>query len=200
MLHGNSVLACHLLNARSLCNKMDYLHAFIAQHHPDLVFVTETWLTPSIHDSEILAAFPYLVCLWIVVKVEGVEYAVKGNLFCHSVELRSSTKADVLCLELFCPRNGARVRFILVYRPPNSNRNDDEKLLELLRETVLAEFNSVVLGDFNLAIDWLNLRARNSISSTFWIFSGSWIGTTRPRTYPWQQHHWSDLSFATGKL
>lgn len=43
-LHGNH-LRCYLLNARSVLTKIEHFHALLANTKPDIVFVTETWLS-----------------------------------------------------------------------------------------------------------------------------------------------------------
>ena len=42
-----------LLNARSIRNKLDDLETLMSESNPDVVAVTETWLTPDISDCEI---------------------------------------------------------------------------------------------------------------------------------------------------
>ncbi|KAK6045761.1 hypothetical protein COOONC_16734, partial [Cooperia oncophora] len=65
----------------------------------------------------------------------GVCCLVRGNLHVHSVDRASPNKADVLCVDLLCPHNASRIRFILVYRPPNMSKNEDEELIDVLRDT-----------------------------------------------------------------
>ena len=40
-------------------NKISELHAYIYKHNPDVIILNETWLKPSISDSEILPANKY---------------------------------------------------------------------------------------------------------------------------------------------
>ncbi|KAK6035570.1 hypothetical protein COOONC_26925, partial [Cooperia oncophora] len=80
----------------------------------------------------------------------GVCCLVRGNLHVHSVDRASPNKADVLCVDLLCPHNASRIRFILVYRPPNMSKNEDEELIDVLRDTVATHTNTIMLGDFNL--------------------------------------------------
>ena len=47
-------LKCLYLNSRSLVNKAKYLDAMESVNDHDLIAVTETWLNPSIRDSELL--------------------------------------------------------------------------------------------------------------------------------------------------
>ena len=40
-----------MINARSLCNKLDEFHLFLSDRNVDLCCVTKTWLNNSIPDS-----------------------------------------------------------------------------------------------------------------------------------------------------
>ncbi|XGW29595.1 hypothetical protein V3C99_008997 [Haemonchus contortus] len=48
------------------------------------------------------------------------------------------------------------VRFIIVYRPPDSSMKDDESLIELSAGFLLSGTDTVPLGGFNNKVDWLN--------------------------------------------
>lgn len=54
-----TALKCFLFNARSLANKLHHLHLFLSSYEPDLLFVTETWFSSEISDSEVSADSPY---------------------------------------------------------------------------------------------------------------------------------------------
>lgn len=153
-------------------NKFEYLQCFLSFNSPDLVFITETWLSAKIHDSEIVASLPYHVLRSDrgTGRGGGVCCVAKGNLLVRQLPITCSTKSDILCLELFPSEGASCTRIILVYRPPNSTRADDEALIERLHELVSVQPSSVILGDFNLKIDWENLNALNSASSKFLEF------------------------------
>lgn len=57
--HGSRTLECFLLNSRSICNKFDHLHYFLCVIKPDILSVTETWLTERVLDSEIMGYFSF---------------------------------------------------------------------------------------------------------------------------------------------
>ncbi|KAK5978121.1 hypothetical protein GCK32_005488, partial [Trichostrongylus colubriformis] len=65
----------------------------------------------------------------------------------------SSFSADVLCFDIIgdilC-----YTRFVLVYRPPNHSVFEDDELCGLLSDLCSVPLNVVLLGDFNLDIDW----------------------------------------------
>ena len=51
--HSNSNLKILYFNAWSLLPKFDELFLLADSHHPDVICITETWLSPAILDSEI---------------------------------------------------------------------------------------------------------------------------------------------------
>ena len=60
--HVNVVgLNCYLLNARSICNKLNEFQALVFGENYDVVAVTETWLKPDINDDEILPGNQYTI-------------------------------------------------------------------------------------------------------------------------------------------
>ncbi|KAK6062025.1 hypothetical protein COOONC_00308 [Cooperia oncophora] len=106
-------------------------------------FVTRS----PIHHGEIVTKFPYF--LHRLDRKErrggGVCRLVRVNLHVHSVDRASPNKADVLRVDLLCPHNASRIRFILVYRPPNVSKNVDEELIDVLRDTVATHTNTIML-------------------------------------------------------
>lgn len=42
-------------------NKLHHLHHFLSTNDPDIVFVTETWLSSNVCDSEIVGGLPYVI-------------------------------------------------------------------------------------------------------------------------------------------
>ncbi|KAK6025013.1 hypothetical protein OSTOST_09098, partial [Ostertagia ostertagi] len=63
---------------------------------------------------------------------------------------------------------GTSYRFLL--RPPNSKKDEDEELLNVMRELAAMQNSTILLGDFNLLIDWKNARALSSTSASFLNF------------------------------
>ena len=51
---SKNILCCMLLNARSICNKLNEFHDLVKIKNVDVVAVTETWLHQRILDTEIL--------------------------------------------------------------------------------------------------------------------------------------------------
>ncbi|EYC25362.1 hypothetical protein Y032_0012g1843 [Ancylostoma ceylanicum] len=60
---------------------------------------------------------------------------------------------DVLCFDLLCPAPLSSIRFVLAYRPPNTNRGEDDRLIDFLYDVCTVQLKTIVLGDFNVEID-----------------------------------------------
>lgn len=129
-------------------------HLFLSVYEPDLLFVTETWLTDKITDAEILANFPYRVFRADRGnrKGGGVCCLAKISISLTVVHGPACLKSDLLCLDVFDITCSLAFRVVLVYRPPNSNAHEDDALIDAMLELCLANNHLIVLGDFNLNI------------------------------------------------
>jgi len=53
-------LQTYLMNARSVCNKLNDFCQFFDSSNPDIVAISETWLTPDIPNSMFVPTESYL--------------------------------------------------------------------------------------------------------------------------------------------
>ncbi|KAK6764801.1 hypothetical protein RB195_024937 [Necator americanus] len=145
---------------------------FLCLYKPDLIFITETWLTTKILDSELVGNLPYNVYRSdrSMRRGGGVCVLVKAFISAQIVTGDNDLKADLLSAEILCADDLTQLRFILVYRPPNSSAADDKKLVDVLSDLAVMNHQTIILGDFNLHIDWINSVAFNSSSSLFLDF------------------------------
>ncbi|KAK6057400.1 hypothetical protein COOONC_05086 [Cooperia oncophora] len=86
----------------SLVNKLNHLQLFLSKNEPDLLLVTETWLTCKIKNSEVSSHLPY-----DVVRLDrndkrggGVCCVIKNTLTSRIVRHDIRCKADVLCVDI----------------------------------------------------------------------------------------------------
>lgn len=129
-----------------------HLQYFLITRNPDFLFITETWLSSKILNSELIGNLPYKIFRSDRKgrRGGGVCCIVKDTVNVIPVSLSSCIRSDLLCLES-SDANGAFIfRIILVYRPPNSTSDDDDALLECLIELGLSCNHVIVLGDFNI--------------------------------------------------
>ncbi|KAK6763944.1 hypothetical protein RB195_024327 [Necator americanus] len=95
----------------------------------------------------------------------GVCVLVAAFISAQIVTPDNDLKADLLPAEIMCTDNLSQLRLILVYRPPNSSAADDKRLVDVLSDPAVMNHQTVILGDFNLHVDWINSIAFNSSSS-----------------------------------
>ncbi|KAK6044864.1 endonuclease/exonuclease/phosphatase family protein, partial [Cooperia oncophora] len=165
-------ISCLLFNSRSLSNKIHHLHLLLSTDEPDLLFITETWLSTRISSSEIIGGFPYQIFRRDRKgrKGGGVCCLAKNGLKISLGTVPPDIKSDLLCLDITDSIFSRKIRVILVYRPPNSSANDDDCLIESLLDVTLTQAHLVLLGDLNLEIDWSTNTAKSSGSSKFLEF------------------------------
>lgn len=143
-------------NIQSICSKFDELITVVQLHKPLIIFITETWLKPSIPDSTILIpgfsvyrcdsseAVGYRgVCIFIsdeiskIFKLDLVQNDWPGmdNLFLHIHDQQSS-------IFVGC-----------VYRPRPCDSDSD--CIQFLNRASSLHRNFLITGDFNCPdIDW----------------------------------------------
>ncbi|KAK6011235.1 endonuclease/exonuclease/phosphatase family protein, partial [Ostertagia ostertagi] len=168
---GNG-LNCLLFNSRSLSNKLHHLHLLLSTCGPDILFITETWLSPKISDSEIIIDLPYKLFRYDRThrKGGGVCCLVKNGLKISPNLSIPESKSDILCLDVFDSLLPENVRIVLIYRPPDSSVRDDEQLVDILLDLSLSFRYLILLGDFNLDVDWNTFTPKNACSSRFLDF------------------------------
>nr|VZI48946.1 unnamed protein product [Spirometra erinaceieuropaei] len=141
-------LRCLYTNAQSLISKLDELKLCLAELSPDVLAVTETWLSGNINDNEV--ALPgYQIYRrdrehrqggGIVVYVnDGLAVSDNTTKFaCNTEAIWLTIKATGSpCLDV-----------LTVYRPPRTDQISDTELLVQL-ENFSSRPNIMIIGDFN---------------------------------------------------
>ena len=142
------------LNAQSVVNKMDELRSVAGIEKPDIVAITEAWTNDSIGDG--------------ILNIEGYDLVARedrndtqrgrgGGLLLYAKEDTNVWKVEnnnefnqITSVRVKC--GGEDIKIHVIYRSPNSSRENDENLCELVKQ--LRGIN-VLIGDFNLPdIDW----------------------------------------------
>ena len=73
----------------------------------------------------------------------------------------------MLVLEGFSLQCSVMFKIILLYRPPNSTLTEDEILIDNLFDLCLSNTHLILLGDFNLDVNWAQGKANNINSRKF---------------------------------
>lgn len=133
-------------------------------HDPDLLFITETWLSAKILSSEITGNLPYRIYRSDRKgrRGGGVCCLVKDVINVFPVPLDSCLRSDLLCLEGSNEDGIILFKIVLIYRPPNSSCSDDNCLLDSLTELCLSSKHLIVLGDLNIDFNYTENGYRTS--------------------------------------
>ena len=159
-LTDNHSINCYYTNAHSLYNKLYEVKALVEKYQLKIVGITETWGCPEIFDAEY-----HLTNFEMYRKDRKVNRGGGVILYVHE------SLTSVPCSELNEIDFGESVWSIVklnddinllvgvVYRSPNSENNNNEKLLKLLAliRNKVKITNVLIMGDFNLPeIDYNN--------------------------------------------
>ena len=192
-------------NARSLLNKRTELGHRIDAENPEVIIITETWLTPDVTDNEV--NFPsYTVhrADRLGRKGGGVAIYLKKCLALRNTEAlaHESGTCELLRCRLKCI--GQDIDLIAVYRSPDCSA--DDFLIEKLGAWT-PKCRSLVVGDFNApTVDWMSHTTPSSENSFYHKLLESTISlalvqhVTKPTRYD-SQHTSStlDLVFSHGE-
>ena len=161
MLSDNTIEVA-LFNAWSIANKIKFLDNYLtaADHIFDLIFITETWLSPAICDSMICPNH------YLILRNDrqnsrggGVLILYKSHLHVSLVSLSSQQSLhgfESITVDVH-DSNGKRIRFSCYYVSPSftscaDNIND---LCDYIHTSNSKSIPTFIFGDFNLPnIDW----------------------------------------------
>ncbi len=149
-------LKCCYFNAQSLRNKIAEFQYLINSSDFDIIFVTESWLVPSITDRMLDPRVNF--------NIFRQDRQTRGGGVCTLV--RNTLSASLICLpniqglEINCVEIAAmcKLRFFLCYRPPGFTPDSVEcmtKLIDCLQSNWSSSVINFVVGDLNCPnIDW----------------------------------------------
>nr|VZI07880.1 unnamed protein product [Spirometra erinaceieuropaei] len=185
---GNSAgakLRCLYTNAQSLISKLDELKLRLVELSPDVLAVTETWLSGNISDNEV--ALPgYQIYRRDREHRQGggiVVYVNDGlTVSDNTTKFACSTKAIWLTIKA---TGSPCLDVLTVYRPPRTDRIADTQLLEKL-EKFSSRPNIMIMGDFNApGTNWNTLQASGPKSAfDYRLLSETIIYTNEARFLP----------------
>ena len=152
-------------NIRSLNNKIVLVKDYCKSSDVDLLFLTESWLSPALSNSVICPNdYNTIRSDRIRSKGGGVVLFYKRHLKISNLcEINSDTSNDDLNFEFVCIEltDGKRpLRFLCMYVPPSHSRCKDtvKNICKTVSRYISASVPFYVLGDFNMPkIDWTNL-------------------------------------------
>lgn len=128
-------------------------------HDPHILAVTETWLSSTITDSEIIPPSHKILRRDRDGRGGGVAIITKNEVDCTELE-RIPNHESIFCKINF---RGFSTLFGVVYRPPKNPISDLEAVTEYLGRVLKNEQKLILTGDFNLpGIDWNKLAISGS--------------------------------------
>nr|VZI00941.1 unnamed protein product [Spirometra erinaceieuropaei] len=147
-------LKCLYSNAQCLLSKLDELKIYVDQTLPDIISITETWLSASVDDREVaLSGYHLFRKDRLGRQGGGVLVYVKYGLFASEKEGQLARTAETIWLTVKTP-GSQPLEILTVYRPPRNDPQSDSSLLEEL-EAISLRPNVMIMGDFNAPnIDW----------------------------------------------
>ena len=154
-----STPAILMANVRSLCPKMDELHAVVSVTKPEIICLTETWLNINIPDSAIqLGNYACMRRDRPDGHCGGVCVYVDSHLPCTRLSKFENTDIESVWLSVRpfrLPRTISIILVAVVYHPPNYGAEENSRLIDHLSintEAFLAKHPDgqvIVTGDFN---------------------------------------------------
>ena len=162
-------------NARSIVNKTVFLFNLLLTGNYDLVFIVETWMSPTIRDS--------LVCPsgYDLVRKDRTHKRGGGILVlyksCYTIIERpddnNNAVIEHICIDLLVESTNNRLRFMCVYCPPDLTRQTTyiNRLSDCISTCKRNSEYFYLLGDFNMPfINWMSLVSINKVGETFLDF------------------------------
>lgn len=146
------------LNARSLVSKLNDLELLVSEQSPDLVLICETWLNSEISNGMLDIPGYFIEPELRKDRLDttngiggGLLVYVRAGLIIKPIE--NDSVYNQFCQFLLSSDNHSTpLNVTLIYRSPNSNEYNTNKLCELLNHE---KHNSLIIGDFNFpGIRW----------------------------------------------
>ena len=157
----NSIIRFGLWNARSICNKLNFFQSLAYSKSFDIICITETWLTSSILNKEILPENYTIYRRDRGSRGGGILIGISDNI--PSKLAFTSPSAEVTAVELLLH---PPLLLYCVYDPPSSpySLSHNQNLFHSL-SSIPHDSNCLVVGDFNAPdISWSSMTATNTSS------------------------------------
>jgi hypothetical protein len=161
------VLNALYCNARSIVSKIKDLELIADEKKPDIILITESWCNSDTPNT-LLNIPNYYIDAKLRVDRNDTYNGIGGGLLVyvrnglHILTCDNNSDFNQYCtFNLLNDDKTTDFVVTLVYRSPNSNQENTDKLCELLKNLPEAD-NHFIIGDFNMTgIDWRNLNACN---------------------------------------
>ena len=157
---------CVCLNARSIVNKRNELNIMVEDTHPHIIGITESWATPDISDAELgMTGYVMFRKDRIGRRGGGVILYIKESIQAYEIKLEKEAECEEA---LWCNivSGNSTLTVGLVYRSPNINTEENEKIQNAIKE--VSKRDCIIMGDFNHGrIQWKSLQSTGSEDQKF---------------------------------
>uniref|UniRef100_A0A183SWC9 Reverse transcriptase domain-containing protein n=1 Tax=Schistocephalus solidus TaxID=70667 RepID=A0A183SWC9_SCHSO len=173
--HTNK-LKCLYTNVQSLLPKLHELKIFVCQTSPDIISITETWLTAKVDDRE--------------VAIPGFQLFRKDITGRHGGSVLTYVRYAIW-LTIRTPGFQA-LEILTVYQPPRNDPQSDSRLIYDL-ESFASRAEVMIMGDFNAPnIDWnMNLTPGSELNFDRCLLEGQqWLTNTLKRELNLKRKLW----------
>ena len=117
------------MKCQSLLAKRAVLSTFVHEHNPDILANSETWLSPSITDTELLLPNYNIFQKDRSDGYGGVLLAYSKSLITQ--QLHYDTQAEAITCQVALKNNCPPLIICSIYRPPTNNLQSVEQLCSL---------------------------------------------------------------------
>ena len=160
-LSSNNLPKILLTNIQSLKPKLDELSLVVSNNLPDIVCLTETWLSPEIESNLVdISSFSLIRNDRKLKRVGGTAVYIRENLPFEVIDVEKHLTNDIEASFVDLPSNNLSI--LCIYVPPQLNAPS----LRIVREQIAAVLDQhlsryfdrhfIVLGDLNhLNAEWL---------------------------------------------
>ena len=154
---NNKYLSVFYCNARSLIPKLGFLCNYASTYNPSLIAVTESWLTKDIPSGFLnLPRYVDYRKDRDFARGGGSVLLVRDDVVSRPVSLPPlQSRIDAVACQIVVT-NDLSLGCLCIYRPPNSEEEDNLKMLSVIRSFLSLNFHhNLILGDFNYPdINW----------------------------------------------
>ena len=150
-----------LWNVRSIVNKLKEFSSFVYATSYDIYAITETWLSNNIYDNEIVSSGYNIYRKDRKTRGGGVMFVTNNSI--PSKIIPTPEDIEVLSVQLLFENP---INLCLLYNPPGSGTEYQQKLLTYLTSLVQSDLSTVIMGDLNAPdIIWSSLSADSDFSN-----------------------------------
>jgi len=143
-------------------NKINVFQNYVYSRSPDIICVTETWLSDKIFDNELLPGAYTIIRKDCTSRGGGVMFAIKSS---KSFQVLPTPDLELLTLSIGLTTPTV---YCLAYIPPNASAAYHQDFLNYFKSLHSISSNLFVLGDFNTSdINWNSLSGYSPFSSDF---------------------------------